>query len=238
MRFRIILIEGMALGILSLSIFGCATKGTIKEKPEIVKPSEPVQVRQETSEGSLWLPGSQNSLLFADHKARYVNDLITVSIVESASATNKASSKTDRKNSVSMDIPNFLGAPPGARFMNFWGNGQGFSPTISASTDNEFNGSGETSINGSLSATMTARVVEVLPNNNLRIEGRRDIRVNHETQSIILSGIVRLKDISQDNVVLSSNIADQKIAFIGKGIVSERQKPGWMTRALGWIWPF
>jgi len=238
MRLRILIVEGMAVGLLSLSILGCATKGAIKETPNIVKAREPLQVREEAYEGSLWLPGNQNSFLFADHKARYVDDLITIKIVESASATNKASSMTGRKNSVSLGIPDFLGAPPGSSFTNFWGNGKGFSPSIEASAENEFDGSGATSINGTLSATMTAKVVEVMPNGSVRIEGRRDITVNRETQSIILRGIVRQKDISQDNVVLSSNIADLNIAFVGKGIVSERQQPGWMTRMLDWVWPF
>ena len=68
MRPRIILVEGMAIGLLSLSMIGCAAKAPVKDIPDIIKPEQTVQVKEETYEGSLWLPGSRNSLLFADHR--------------------------------------------------------------------------------------------------------------------------------------------------------------------------
>ena len=85
---------------------------------------------------------------------------------------------------------------------------------------------------------MTARIVDILPNGNLVIQGNREVRVNHENQIITLTGLVRPRDISADNVVLSTYLADARISYSGSGIINERQRPGWLTRVMGKIWPF
>ena len=99
-------------------------------------------------------------------------------------------------------------------------------------------GTGTTQRSGALSAYMTARVVDVLANGNLFIQGNREVRVNHENQIITLSGIVRPRDISAENVIQSTYIADAQITYSGTGIVNDRQKPGWLTRVIDKVWPF
>jgi flagellar L-ring protein precursor FlgH len=99
-------------------------------------------------------------------------------------------------------------------------------------------GAGDTSRGGTLQARLTARVVRVLDNGNLLIEGRRQLTLNAEDQFIVITGVIRPEDIAADNWVLSSNIADARILYTGSGVLADKQHPGWMTRALDWVWPF
>ncbi len=81
-------------------------------------------------------------------------------------------------------------------------------------------------------------MVDVLANGNLLIEGRRNVKVNNEDQIIVLEGTVRPKDISAENMVNSAQIADARITYSGKGIISDRQKPGWLMNIVDYVWPF
>jgi flagellar L-ring protein precursor FlgH len=89
-----------------------------------------------------------------------------------------------------------------------------------------------------LTATISARVVEVFPNGNLFIEGRREISTNGETLIVMVSGIVRPEDVESNNSIQSKFIADAKIVYTGDGILAEAQSPGWLTRVATIIWPF
>ena len=80
--------------------------------------------------------------------------------------------------------------------------------------------------------------MQVRPNGNLFIKGTREIKVNSETQYIILSGLIRPEDISPGNTILSSYIGNAKIEYSGDGSISDKQKPGWLTRIVDFIWPF
>ena len=102
---------------------------------------------------------------------------------------------------------------------------------------NEFEGSGSTSREDTLTGTIAARVVEVLPNGDLRIQGRREVTVNSERQTMIISGIVRRIDLDTQNTVLSTAIAEAKIAYTGLGVVDDVQRPGWLVRIFGWLSP-
>jgi len=109
---------------------------------------------------------------------------------------------------------------------------------INASNSSSFDGSGSTMRRENLTATISTRVIEVLPNGNFLIQGRRNVRVNNEDQIILLEGTIRPRDISSDNTVNSSYIADARITYAGKGIISDRQQPGWLMGILDKIWPF
>ena len=220
---------------LYLSIFGCAT--THKEaKP--IKKDIPYTVSEEPSikyEGSLWQDNGSLSELFIDPTARRVGDIVTIQIVESSKATNKATTNTGRDSSISAGIDSFFGLE-----QNFPSSGSFFSPfgRVKADFGSSFKGDGATSRSGDLTAYITARVTEVLPNGNLYIMGSREVTVNNERQFITLSGIIRTRDISQGNVILSTYISDARIAYSGAGIIDDHQRPGWMTKILNTIWPF
>jgi flagellar L-ring protein precursor FlgH len=89
-----------------------------------------------------------------------------------------------------------------------------------------------------LNATITARIINVLPNGNLMIEGRRNIKVNNEDQEIMLEGTIRPRDISPNNTVNSIYVADARISYSGRGIISDRQSPGWLMNIVDKLWPF
>ena len=155
--------------------------------------------------------------------------------MESSQATNKANTNTGRNSSISAGIDNFFGLE-----QNYPSTRNFFSPfgEVKADFGSSFKGDGATSRSGDLTAYITARVTEVLPNGNLYVMGSREVTVNNERQFITLSGIIRTRDISQGNVILSTYISDARIAYSGAGIIDDRQRPGWMTKILNTIWPF
>lgn len=204
------------------------------QSAEVTTPAFDQQIpapQQNYSSGSLWQASSTG--LAEDLKARRLGDIITVVISEQASASKKASTGTSRSSSISAGIPKLLGLETTG--IKNWAD---LSELLSASFGSKFDGSGSTSRQETLQATISAKVVDVIPNGNLLIEGRRNVRVNNEDQIIVLTGTVRGRDVSADNTVSSALIADAKIAYSGKGIISDRQKPGWLLNALDKVWPF
>lgn len=185
--------------------------------------------------GSLWTDQSDFGNLFTNPKARRIGDIVTIRIVESSSATNKASTQTGRSSSVSASVDGFFNLEK-----DYSASSPFFNPfsKVGGGLESEFDGSGTTKRSGDLTATITARVIDILPNGNLIVMGSREVMVNREKQEITLSGIVRPRDVSADNVVLSNYIADAKIAYSGSGIINDRQRPGWLARAIDLVWPF
>ena len=218
-----------------------AEKMRLKERIEIEKPPlPPVE-----SNGSLYDARSNFNGFFIDTKARSVGDIVTVNISESASATNSADTQTGRTSSLTAGIDTLFGTedwyrdkvlpqiPRDLPRPDPFGN-----PSVQGSMTSDFDGSGSTSRSGDLSAFITCRVTQVLSNGNLKIVGSREVLVNHETQMIILSGVIRPRDISDDNVILSTFVSDAKIAYSGSGIIDDRQRPGWLANLLNSVWPF
>ena len=89
-----------------------------------------------------------------------------------------------------------------------------------------------------LVASLTTQVIEVYPNGNLKIRGGKEVRVNAETQVIYLTGIVRPVDIMANNTIDSKHVLNARISYTGKGALSDKQEPGWLTRVVDNVWPF
>jgi flagellar L-ring protein FlgH len=225
-------------------LWGCA--GPMVKKTHTASAADPahmpgsaqVEVEQAVAtptEGSLWVERGGLSEMFINNKARRVGDIITIAIVENSSASNKASTNTGRASELSVGLTNFFNLekefPSDSRFFN------PFAPAT-GSYNNTFDGTGSTVRSGALSAYITARIVQVLPNGNLLIEGNREVRVNNENQVITLTGMVRPRDISGDNVIQSTFIADARINYSGTGVINDEQRPGWLMRLIDNIWPF
>jgi flagellar L-ring protein precursor FlgH len=185
------------------------------------------------SNGSIWQANS--SSLTEDFKARRKGDIVTILIVETASASKAAKTDTSRATTVNAGIPNFMGLESAGILKNNLGD---LSKLINASIDSKYAGAGSTSRQETLNATISAKVIDVLSNGNLLIEGRRNIKVNNEDQIIIVEGTVRPSDIGPDNIVSSSFVADARISYTGKGIISDRQSPGWLMNIVDKVWPF
>lgn len=212
------------------------TAGCVHQVPESSFPALTQQLespRANYANGSLWQTSSGS--LMEDLKARRKGDTLTVVILEQASASKEATTGTSRSAAMSAGIPNLLGLETNMTGIRNW---MDLSKMVSAGTDSKYDGSGSTTRKENLAATITARVMDVLPNGNLLIEGRRNVKVNHEDQIIVLEGTVRPRDITADNLVNSTFIADARISYSGKGVISDRQRPGWLMSALDIIWPF
>lgn len=199
-------------------------------------------VKDPTSAAGLWNEATSGDI-FQDLRAHKVGDLVTVNIVETSQASKSASTQTSRKSSIDAGIGNLLGWEGKLKNLTSFGNSgvrKAFDNTsmLNGSLTSSFNGTGSTSRDDSMTASITARVIEVEPNGNLLIRGTRQVTVNHETQVIILSGLIRPTDIAPDNTILSSYIGDARIEYVGRGPVSDKQRPGWLARAVDFIWPF
>jgi flagellar L-ring protein precursor FlgH len=218
-----------------LILAGCSLKSAPVAEPE--KNSETYDninfASSSAQEGSLWQ--SDNGGLFSDGQAHRKGDIIIVDIVENTSSASSASTNLEKESEVSAGIPNALG---------FMSHIAGMYPRMNTSnlleaeTVNDFESTGETGRNSSVQASVGARVVNVLPNGDLVISGRKDVKINNETQIINLSGVVRPKDISSANRVESTYLANAEIEISGKGVIADKQKPGWMARVIDKVWPF
>lgn len=167
--------------------------------------------------------GAPAPSMFADRVARRVGDVVTIEIIENTSATAVAGTNTKEEYDAGLD-----GGGSG---------GMDFIPLFSAkgSTKSEHKGDGRTIRQGRLTGTITAKVVEVFPNGNLRIEGQKSVVINGERQLTVLSGVVRPEDIRPNNTVSSDLIADAEITFKGKGVLANTERPGFFAKIFDWL---
>lgn len=227
-------------GILSNTKPGAKMTQPLKEQD--LKRIDLKEMKDPAMDAGLWRDISARNF-FQDLRAYKVGDLVTINIVETSKASKKADTKTGRDSSINAGIDNALGWENHVKYLTSFGNDRvrntfDNNPMFKGSIKNNFNGSGSTTRDESMTASITARVIEVTPNGNLFIKGTRRIRVNNETQFITISGLIRPADISPDNTVLSSYIGDAKIEYVGSGPVSDKQRPGWLARAVDFVWPF
>jgi flagellar L-ring protein precursor FlgH len=176
--------------------------------------------------------------LYEDVKAHRLNDLITINVIENISGSGTADTAANKASSVDAGINSLLGIPTNLNLANLYGKGNTFSPTVNGSTKEDFKGSGATNRAGSLVGTITAKVVEVMPNGILSIESRKEITINNEKQILILRGMVRPEDVAVDNSVLSNRVADAEVFFVGDGVVQSKQDTGWLVKLMDKVWPF
>jgi len=155
-----------------------------------------------------------------DHRAYRVGDSLTVLVYENSSASNNADTQLKKEGGagagLSADDPKL-----GGRF--------------DLDLAERHKGGGRITRSGRLVAQITVTVRGLEPNGDLRVQGRQVIHVNDEKQEIVLRGRVRPRDISDDNTVVSSRLADASISYLGEGILADKQKPGILTRLLSWL---
>ncbi len=101
-----------------------------------------------------------------------------------------------------------------------------------------FSGNGTTERSAQITATVAVRVMQVLSNGNLYVEGAKETTVNRERQYVTLAGIIRPEDISSLNTITSDAISDLRVELSGDGVVTDKQRPGWLTNVLDNVWPF
>ncbi|HLC41844.1 MAG TPA: flagellar basal body L-ring protein FlgH [Methylomirabilota bacterium] len=178
---------------------------------------------------SLWTDQARS--LYPDVRARQVNDILTILILEDSKSERSAQTKTSKDSSVEAglnEFPKFMGLEKVLKKV--------FKLDFDAKSN--FEGKGDINRSDKVTAQISARVVKVLENGAMLIEGRRAVAVNDEVQFLVLSGLVRSEDVTPDNTVKSTQIADAEIRMEGSGVLAEKQRPGILNRLLDWLWLF
>lgn len=178
---------------------------------------------------SLWRDDVSRAMV-ADKRAASVGDILTIVVAENTTATKNNATKTAKQSSWTAAVSSFL-FPGFAQF-------KGSTPAIDYNSNLKHEGSGAINNSESIVARVAVRVVDVLPNRNLVIEGKRETSFSGEKQTVVLHGVVRSEDVSYENTVMSYNVADATIHIDGKGTVSDSQNKGWFTRILDKVNPF
>ncbi len=221
----------LALCLVSLSACTAAEQQPTPIMPVIQPFSYNEPAPTYSNPGSLYASADQVDL-YSDGRARRVGDIVRIDIVESANASNTANTTASKDSSSNMQIDAFFGKSAIPLL------GTVGSPMLGTSSDSDFSGSGSTSRSNTITATVAARIVHVLPDGLMQIEGIRETKVNSETQYIVVRGLVRSRDVGPDNSILSTQMADAQIEYYGSGIIADKQKPGWLSRLLDTISPF
>jgi flagellar L-ring protein precursor FlgH len=223
-----------------LSNVGKAPSLSAIEDPTAQPGYKPVRMPMPTPEpavyssNSLWRTGSR--AFFKDQRARQVGDLVTVKIkITDQAQLNNQTART-RKNTEKMGAANLFGLEvnPGKIFAE----GSTLDPLLDASSDSGSQGTGSIRRSEQVTTTVAAVVTQVLPNGNLVIEGKQEVRINFEKREMIVAGVVRPEDIDSDNIVDSSKIAQARIAYGGQGQITDVQQPRYGQQVMDILLPF
>jgi len=163
--------------------------------------------------------------LYSDVKARRIGDVLSVIISENNSATNTSRTTTTKQNKASAKGDATTGALGG------------LFPGVGGSLDikNQYSGQGGTLRNNQFTSRMSVKVVELMPNGNMVIEGTKTVEINSEIEVITLSGTVKPADVSSSNTIYSHQIANAKLTYKGKGSSQTGHRPGLLVRLLTWL---
>ncbi|WP_394708694.1 flagellar basal body L-ring protein FlgH [uncultured Cohaesibacter sp.] len=210
------------------------------DNPTTQKGYKPVQMPMPTVEpaayspNSLWQTGSRK--FFKDQRANKVGDILTVevSITDSAKIDNKTS--RSRSGSDNVGLTGSVGSVLGSALSGI--NEIDATNLANASSTSSSEGAGAIDRSEAITTSVAAVVLQVLPNGNLVIEGRQEIRVNFEVREILVAGIVRPEDIASDNTIESEKIAEARIAYGGRGQLSDVQQPRYGQQVMDVILPF
>ncbi len=234
--------------VATLGLAGCQPLGEVGRAPAFSPPEysvehaalyrialqDRVEPQRASENASLW-SASQRSLL-GDRRATRQGDILTVVIEINDSAEISNTTARGRTGNSSMGVPQFFGIPqaidrrlPG---------GLSLGAGIETSSSSSFSGNGSVRRNEKLMLRVASTVVERLPNGVMRIEGRQEVRVNHELRELLVTGFVRPEDISRQNEITYDKIAGARISYGGRGIISTVQQPRYGEQITEILAPF
>lgn len=235
--------------LLSTALGGCSSidrLASIGEKPALsaidnptTQPGyKPVQMPMPKPEvvsynaNSLWRNGSR--AFFKDQRARQVGDILTITVNFTDKANIANETQRSRTNSEDSGITDFAGS----KLLS--GTAASVLPgrLLSADSTSSSDGKGSVVRQEALQTNVAAVVTQILPNGNLVVEGKQEIRVNYEIRELIVAGIVRPEDIQSDNTIDSSKIAQARIAYGGRGQISDVQQPRYGQQVMDVLLPF
>ncbi|HDS1530235.1 MULTISPECIES: flagellar basal body L-ring protein FlgH [Stenotrophomonas] len=200
---------------------GCVIAGDVRPYPAMA-PIQPIMPPQaEPTAGAIYAAGPTLQL-YSDRRARDVGDLLTITLLENTTAQTSANTATNKESNLSLGTPSILGAPVTL------GGKDILSATAKGARD--FTGKGNSAQSNRLQGNVTVTVVQRLPNGNLVVQGQKNLRLNQGDELVQVQGIVRPGDISADNTVPSSRVAEARIVYGGRGPVAQSNAMGWLSR--------
>lgn len=230
----------VTLAVLAL-LSGCATG---KKPDPAFAPARPLEPKPpELNNGAIYQDGT-GLRLFEDQRARRVGDILTITLVETTTASKSAATTSKKNDDISLTSPTLLGSSVD---FNIPGEVKKAVPlartthndlSVSAAGEREFTGSGASSQSNTLSGSIAVTVVEVLSNGNLVVRGEKIVGINEGDEYIQFTGIVRQQDIKSDNTVLSTYVANAQVRYGGSGAVADATSHGWLSKFFLAFWPF
>ena len=210
--------------LLVLLLASCSTQ--LEDRASVdFEPNIPIASKKVNKDkyGSIY-SNSQKGLFATDRRASKVGDILTVSLSENFSASKSQSAKSAKKGELKFDFPNVMtaGADDGL---------------FDSSSDQSFDGSGSAGQNNSLKGQLSVTVTKVFDNGNMEILGQKKLTLNNGDEYIRLLGVIRPEDIDNQNTVLSSRIANAKIAYTGAGDIADSSKKGWFAKLIDAVQP-
>jgi flagellar L-ring protein precursor FlgH len=218
------------LAALAAALFaGCAwnTPPATVHQPMTARAGPPG--RDYANAGSIYQPDTARLALFADNRARWVGDTITIVLQENTSASKKSSGTANRTGSTSFEIPIYSNNLPLAALQG---------TALEASSGVNFQGNGNAASNNAFTGQMAVTVIEVLENGNLLVSGEKQVTINQGTEFIRFSGVINPAYILPNNSVSSTRVADARVEYRSTGYISEAQTMGWLSRFFMSVWPF
>lgn len=193
----------------------------------------PDQVPVSHAANSLWQQGSRS--FFKDQRARQIGDIVTVKVNFKDSADIANETKRARTNSDSMGVPNLFGLETQTQQVL-----PGATPgsLVNATSATSSDGVGSVKRAETLTTNVAAIVTQILPNGNMVLEGKQEVRVNFEVRELIVGGVIRPEDIENDNTIDSTKIAEARLAYGGRGQISDVQQPRYGQQVMDVILPF
>lgn len=187
----------------------------------------PVVPEAAVANGSIFQAGNGYAALTSGSRAAMVGDIITIQLVESTQASKSTAANTGRDGNIGL-------TPPTTGIFS-----KLFDPSdVAASGTQAFKGTGAASQSNSLNGEITVTVAQVYPNGTMLVRGQKALTLNRGDEFIQIAGIVRQADISPDNKVLSTRVADARITYTGKGEIARASRQGWLQRFFSMISPF
>ncbi len=213
------------LGAAAVTLGGCAHHTPRYSDADF----EPVEVPMEEQgeervTGAIFDPSDRRGL-FEDAKALRVGDILTVQLQERTNASKSVSASTSKDSEIGFGTPTVFNEPVE------WAN-------VSAGGSSSFDGEGEAEQENQLSGSLSVMITRVMPNGNLEIRGQKRLTLNRGTEYVRLSGIIRPQDITPDNTIASTKVANANIIYSGGGALHESAQMGWLSRFFNSpLWP-
>ena len=219
------------LAVIAISLSACSAmmrERPVPDDPAYAPVSPSTMQMGEMVTGSIFQP-ARNFSFYGDQVALNVGDILTILLEENTSASKSADTTYDKDDEVTLNEATILGNNIA---------GHGLSLLTNPSMTRAFDGAAKSDQSNSLRGSISVTVSEVLPNGILRIKGEKWLKLNQGDEYIRITGLVRPQDIGTDNTILSSKVADARIAYGGTGAFDDVNKQGWLTRFFNSDWWF